>query len=516
MKRKILILSIILTSLLALSCSEDYLNTSPTSSSGTETIFSTTKNAKQAVNGLAKLMNIQYLGVQGMNGEGTIKMWYGNYPGAHFSINLPGWAPITNSDYLKNYTSQYLYFPWYYYYRIIGNANTIILNIDNASGPDAEKKYIKAQALSYRAYSFMMLAQLYCLRWSDSNSGASLGLILRTDASDGDMARSTLAETYKRIYDDLDEAITLYSESGIHRNNSLNYEIDIEVAYATYARAALNMQDYSKAAEMAVKARTNYPLMSETDYRAGFCNPTPEWIWSVWGSSDETIYYYSFLAYIAYNSNATQVLNYPKCISKELFDKISDTDIRKGLFLNPADFTPAYNASTGQYSNATVIEAVRARGTFSTAGIYAYMQFKIKCNDMPGVGHVNNFRSSEMYLIEAEAKYFQNDATGAQNALITLNKTSGRDPSYTCTKTGTDLLNEIKIYRGLELWGEGFDWFDLKRWGDKFERKSFANGGSFISDLAVSYGASEKNKWTWYIPARETDYNKLAEQNLYE
>jgi hypothetical protein len=143
------------------------------------------------------------------------------------------------------------------------------------------------------------------------------------------------------------------------------------------------------------------------------------------------------------------------------------------------------------------------------------MQFKIKATDMPGVGNLNIFRVSEMYLIEAEAAYFLNDASGAQSALVALNATSGRDPGYTCTKTGGSLLDEIKSYRELELWGEGFDWFDLKRWGDPLVRKTYANGGNFIADVAVTVAPSAKNKWTWYIPAREVDYNKLAEQNIY-
>jgi hypothetical protein len=139
------------------------------------------------------------------------------------------------------------------------------------------------------------------------------------------------------------------------------------------------------------------------------------------------------------------------------------------------------------------------------------MQFKVSATDLPGVGNLNHFRSSEMYLIEAEAKYFLNDATGAQDALIALNKNSGRNPAYTCTVTGANLLDEIKLYRSIELWGEGFDWFDLKRWGDSVTRTSTANGGSFIPSLAITTGSSEGNNWTWKIPLRETDYNSALQ-----
>jgi hypothetical protein len=490
------------------SCADDYLDTAPTASTATNTIFETTANAKLAINGINKLMTRQYLGSQGFNGEGTIKMYYGNYPGNHFFVNLAGWSPIINQEYFENISSIYDYYPWYYYYMIIGNSNSVILNVDNAVGPQAEKDFVKAQALTFRAYSFSMLAQLYGKRWKDSNNGASDGLVLRIDASTGDQALSTLKETYDQIYSDLDEAITLFQSSGLTRDN--NYDPDLNVAYATYARAALTRQDYGTAATMAANARQGYPLMSNSEYKAGFYTPNKEWIWSSYGSSDETLYFYSYFAYIAYNSSASAVRTYPKCISKELYQKIPATDIRRDLFLDPK--SDSYTLSTGVAGAAL---KARAFATYpalaSNATAYAYMQFKIGAQDLPGVGNLNHFRSSEMVLIEAEAKFFQgNKETEVRQLLETLTKTSGRDAAYSCTKSGTDLLNEIKLYRAIELWGEGFDWFDLKRWGDGVSRKSTTEGGNFITALAVSFGPDGKNGWTWMIPERETNYNKLV------
>ena len=486
------------------SCSKDYLDTKPTAQVAPATVFETTQGAKLAINGLSKLTTRQYLGSQGFNGEGTIKMYYGNYPGNHFSVNLPGWAAIINSDYHENISSIYLYYPWYYYYMIIGNANTIILNIDNATGPLAEKQFIKAQALSYRAYSYFMLSQLYCSRWMDSNNGTSSGLVLRLDNSVGDMPLSTLADVYTQVYKDLDDAIALYTESGLERD--YNYEMDINVAYAIYARASITRQDYSTASTMAVNARTGYPLMTNTEYKAGFCNPNQEWIWSSFGSSDETLYFYSYFAYIAYNSSASAVRTYPKMISRELYAKIPATDIRRTLFLDPTGYT--YTTSTGLASAALKSRAFTLfPDLYSTASVYAYMQFKIKANDLPGVGHLNHFRSAEMYLIEAEAKYFLGDEVGARDALIALTATSGRNPSYTTANTGSALLDEIKLYRSIELWGEGFDWFDLKRWGDNVVRHNYAGGSNFVGTLDVTISKDDKNAWVWRIPERETLYN---------
>ena len=84
--------------------------------------------------------------------------------------------------------------------------------------------------------------------------------------------------------------------------------------------------------------------------------------------------------------------------------------------------------------------------------------------------------------------------------------------AYTCTKTGADLLDEVKLYRRFDLWGEGLDWFDCKRWNISIDRKSWADGGSCIAALAISYGPEEKNGWSYYAPLKETDYNPFFDK----
>ncbi|RXJ46080.1 RagB/SusD family nutrient uptake outer membrane protein [Gelidibacter gilvus] len=497
--------------LLLTSCSDDFLETAPTDSTGVETVFESTANAKLAINGIARIMTNQHLGSQGFNGEGTIKMYYGNYPGNDFVVALPGWASIINSDYHENVTSVYNYYPWHYYYKLIANANEIIHNIDGSAGPQTERDYIKAQALTYRAYSYTMLSQIYGNRWSDSNNGATKALVLRLEPTNDPMPLASLGDVYAQIYVDLDLALSLFDASGYTRPAGTNFEIDKSVTHAVYARAAITREDYPKAMTHAEAARVNHALMSVSEYKAGFSNPNKEWIWSSYGALDETLYFYSYFAYMAYNSSASAVRTYPKRISKELYDQIPDTDIRKDLFLNPEGFS--FNAATGA-AGADLISNARSRypEIKSNATIFAHMQFKVDANDMPGVGNLNHFRSSEMYLIEAEARYFINSQDPRIAELLEeLTASSGRDPDYTVTATGSDLLTEIKKYRAIELWGEGFDWFDYKRWNDPIVRHGVDDGGNFLPSLAVTIGPDEKNKWTWKTPQRETDNNELID-----
>lgn len=124
--------------------------------------------------------------------------------------------------------------------------------------------------MTFRAYAFEKLIHYYCWRWQDSNNGASQGLILRLDESTGSMPYSTLAKTFEQVYTDLDEAIRLFEESGIDREQGEVWIPNINVAHAVYARAALTKQDYAKALSEAALAEEGYPLMSNAEYTSGF------------------------------------------------------------------------------------------------------------------------------------------------------------------------------------------------------------------------------------------------------
>ena len=138
MKKYVLLLSIAALGFTA--CESDYLETAPENAESTTTMVESAKNAALIINGMCKAMSTQYCSSQGWNGEGSIKTWYGNYPGADFQkVNYPGYAPIFDQTYHLMKSTIYDYFAWYYYYKQIANANSIICNIDAATGSDEEK-----------------------------------------------------------------------------------------------------------------------------------------------------------------------------------------------------------------------------------------------------------------------------------------------------------------------------------------------------------------------------------------
>lgn len=523
--------------MLVSSCAGDYLDTAPTDSTGATDAVGTTANAMKALNGIAKIMTTQhsYFG-GGFAGENNIMIQYESYPSENYNYNYyaSGWILIFNQEFHTRTNSIYDAYAWYYYYTIAGNANTILANIDNAEGTEAERNFVKASALTFRAYAFEKLVHYYCWRWQDSNNGASQGIVLRLDESTGGQGYATLAETYAQIYKDLDEAIMLFEQSGMDRNASQVWMPNINVAHAIYARAALTKQDYTKALTEAKLARQNYPLMSNAEYHAGFCNPTSEWIFGSFGSAQENNWYWSYGTQYAcngYYANAAGAANGAGSIGRELINRIPNNDARKALFLTEDKF-PGYNFNDGsamdlvygilgmgddeKKADALWEEAAAYCQKMAVSGLeapyqagYMYLggQLKFYVFDTPGVSYLPFIRSSEMVLVEAEANYFLNDETAARAALVELNATSGRNPEYTCDKSGEALWNEIMDYRELELWGEGFAWSDYKRWNRDIVRHSFAEGGNAHISVAKTIPASGVNKWTWDVPLNETDYN---------
>ena len=97
------------------------------------------------------------------------------------------------------------------------------------------------------------------------------------------------AACYEQIYNDLNQAITYYQASGIARKEDENHKINVNAAYATYARAALTREDWSTAAHYAALARAGYPLMNADEYFDGFSTVNREWIWSIYDSEEESL-----------------------------------------------------------------------------------------------------------------------------------------------------------------------------------------------------------------------------------
>lgn len=530
----------------ATGCSEDYLDTKTVGGDVDElVIFANLDNVKMAVNGMSLLMAQQYLGTQGMNGEGTLKTWYNEYTGCDYQKSgLTGWKNTCNGNYFTDKKSTYTKYPWYYLYEQIAQANRILANIDEVPGEDGYRALLKAQTLTYRAYFYSTIVKFYSRRWSD-RQGESRGVILRIEPTTDPMGPASLKQVYAQVYDDLDQAINLYKvakEEGYDRAGSELYLPNIDVAYAVYSRAALNREDWTNAkkyAEMIISGK-NYPLMKAADYKAGFNKPNSEWIWEAYNDAGQTIHHYGFFSYNGSNTDTSSGYKYVPSINRLLIEQIPADDARRFLYLVPKDSEygvydkddngedvyqwnqntmAAYSYKKNKKTTRCPLET-RAKKDYKaylcdskTTTIYAWMSFKFRAASGHSDGEICLFRTAEMLYNAAEAAFMLGDEPTAKKHLEAA--VAPYQSGYTCSKSGEALLDEVKLYRRFDLWGEGFSWFDQKRWGNNMVRKTFAEGGNYAKEFAGTgstsgnYGPADKNNWCWVIPQFETDYNKL-------
>ena len=89
---------------------------------------------------------------------------------------------------------------------------------------------------------------------------------------------------------------------------------------------------------------------------------------------------------------------------------------------------------------------------------------------------------------------------------------------YTCTLTGNALKEELRLYRRMELWGEGDTWFSFKRWNTQAKREIWkANdpaSNNFAPAYEGTYEPSYGNGWRYEIPKSEKDYNNIINNQL--
>ncbi|MCH5228136.1 MAG: RagB/SusD family nutrient uptake outer membrane protein [Muribaculaceae bacterium] len=549
------------------SCKDDYLDLAPITDISTNTVTSTMVGAQAAMVGLCNGM-YRYcdFGINDPCGEPYLIGFYGDAMGnaSLKSLELYYEWRFVNWTYMNNPAASYGTNMWRYAYNLIDNANNILAVIDNVEASEdevADRNNIKAVALTIRAHAYIRLLQMYAPRWEDSNNGNTYCLILRTEPATVDNVDkdfSTMSQVLGQVYGDLNEAISIWKEIGDMRGSNI-WMPNIDVAYGLYARAAMIQNDYDEAIAKATLAMANHPIMSADQYRSGFIYANSEYLWATdlevvavgqraWGN------------FFGTNGNYTARFDCPDSIDYTLYQQLSMTDCRKLLY-----FTPELIELTPVLADAFDITPEDFFLPYTKGGIIYPTGYDILCldpqykavnyaltyawGDYPeygsalvtydsdltepdtyynirfgqgfkfwGIGNYcyNNFpfmRASEMGYIVAEAQYMLGNTTEAQEMMNYLNK-DVRDPEYDCTLTGDDLLDHIKAYREIELWDEGFSWFDLKRWGDPCVRKAWVEGdpnsgnwGPEVKSFDPSFNAG----WRYSVPESEFLYNKGAD-----
>ena len=537
MIRNKIILLLALSMVIIVGCTEDYLDTVPTDSISEEAALSNPDNMMLVLNGLHRMMYAQNPltgATWSRTGESHFIPAF-DAVGGNIIHSSPGngwmradlqWISHTSANATTAFNL------WFQRYHFIETSNAIINKIANGDFTVTPKlNNILGQDHAYRAWSYWRLVTTFSKGYLVGNPSSDPGvpLLLEAGAPYEGGPRGTVAEVYAQIEKDIDAAIDYLKNASPPDNKS---HISLNAAYGIKARIALSKGDWQVAADNAVLARNGYPLLSESQWLTGFNTyDLPEVIWGGNVILNETNYFASYFYYVAFTFNGSQNRSNPKLISKELYDKIPATDYRNKAWLplapntNPAasngqggsyESDPNYDSSSafwGAWSN-----IVSTYGATNGHNTHPYMNVKFKQKNPGSIDpdDVIYMRSSEMVLIEAEAKAMLNDITGAQNALDILG--SARDTAFdkTAFVTKETLMNEIKWQRRVELWGEGFSYHDQIRWDEGLDQSNSGASEVLYQDGFMQAKPSVNDDWIWKIPQQEIDANPFlteADQN---
>ena len=379
---------------------------------------------------------------------------------------------------------------WMNYYTMIAKANEII-SLYPDGGETVDQKGLVGQAQAIRGLSYLHLIQLYQFASNEDGTVNSsvAGVPLMYTEADGYTAeeiaafkgRNTVGEVMAQIEKDLTSAVANL-EAGYKRPNK-NY-IDASVANGILARYYLLANKWQDAANAANKARQGYTLMpaNASGLYDGFVTVNNvEWMWGFAHTTETQTTYASFFSMISNIAPGYAGIGYaPRLIDARLYSQIPDTDARKKWFNGP--------------------EGDAAQPTSAAQMPYANVKF----------GHLDDWtenymymRAAEMVLIEAEAYAHMGDGIKAAEVLQELMDV--RQPDW---KKSNVSVEDIHLQRRIELWGEGFAYYDLKRLNKGIDRTYEGNNHLAGYDLAVP---ARDTRWYYQIPLSEIQENDLIE-----
>jgi hypothetical protein len=329
-------------------------------------------------------------------------------------------------------------FMWEFFYKVINNANGIINTISDDS-PQEALNY------KYKSYTYRAIAYFYLIRIYQHTKADDSTIAIPIDFGDFvGQDKSTVGEVKKLILDDLTLAykgLEAYSRSSVQ-------EIDANVVAAYLARYHLTYENWVEAekyADIAMKVGS-----VSTDITHGFDKISlSEVIWGSEVTATTSEVYQSFFSHMSQINDGYSGWNHFKTINSNLFDMIPATDKRLSWFADK-DYGAGVEFVPGTWTH------------YNKTPKYTSLKYYSKPGPGTFIGDYIYIRNTEFYLTKAEALARQGKNGEAQQALFDLN--TFRDDSYIkSTKIDEDLINEILMYRRIELWGDGVSSFDMAR-----------------------------------------------------
>lgn len=408
-------------------------------------------------------------------------------------------------------TSRECQMVWNDLYGMIYSANNVIGTLSGEADAEASNKKFLGQALSARAFSYFILAQLFQFNYVGHQASPCVPLILDTnsqEAAENGLGRNTVEEVYTQILADLDKSIELLSAAEAEGESRKDRRYtNSSVVYGLRARVNLTMQNWKAAADDAAKAielSDAAPASIADVSKPTFWNMEEgNWMWGIKVEETDDVVTSGIVNWISHMGS----LNYGYAnysggmqINKKLYNTIADTDVRKGWWLNAdtvsANLTADQQAWMAEYG-------YRPYTQVKFAPYNNVIGQSINANDMPLM------RIEEMYLVKAEAEAMSGNAGAGKQTLVDFVKTY-RDPSYAFNgSSASDVQEEVFRQRRIELWGEGLSWYDIMRLNKAVDRR----GAGYPNAPMVFNIPAGSDILLWRIPEKEILANKAMDES---
>lgn len=358
-------------------------------------------------------------------------------------------------------------------YDEVARANDVIKAYGEITAEtSAEIKYKVAQAYAIRAFCYLNIAPYFQFNYKTSSDKPCVPLVTETTTDFTNNPRATVKEIYDQIVSDLDFAIANL-EGYIRPDKS---KIDRQVAYGLRARANLDMGKYAEAASDAAAAAQGYTPASIAEVSTpSFYNITDHnWLWSYDMTMDvaKTFPYATSSSWIrSFSANGYSAgTGTYFCINNLLYNKIPDSDVRKGWWVDADLNSPLLDGLTWGSLKGQQIATEEIADEKMIFLPYTNVKF-----GMYTIGGTTNeedwpfMRVEEMLLIQAEGLIKSGQTAAGVQVLNDFVRTY-RDPQYNAEATGRKIEDEVWFQRRVELWGEGFSNSDTRRLGKPLVR----------------------------------------------
>lgn len=533
--KKISLLTIAVAGALSLSsCMEEY------------TPQSSTVSEEQAANAPGSFDNFVNNLTENLCGNFTYggsdhDVWDFGYPSFFLTRDVEGQdvVPVGTNNWYSTWYSNVAHlasgyavcqFPWTLYYGWIKDCNTVIsmAGATDYATPTEGREVGAGIAYALRGMYYLDLCRMYAQKpYSvDPNALTTIkSTETRTIAEAQKSERMTWKEAFDFILKDLDTAEKLLSG---YKRYSI-YTPDVSVVYGLKARTYLEMQDWANAEKYAKLAQQGYTMMSKDEYLShdnGFNSPNSSWMFGVkFDTTDPNIAEndgdssWGSVMLLENGFDCGYAANYggPNVIDEHLYESIPKTDFRRQCWVDfHLDSVPKAEALADLKAQTDYPERVYASGV--TNASYGLGGLSLKFRNAAGKANtkyeawavsVPLMRVEEMKLIEAEAAGMQDESRGIQ-LLTEFAKT--RDPNYVYgthneaygNSSTSKFQNEVWWERRVELWGEGFATFDIKRLNKGIIRNY--KGTNHIEGARWNT-TSVPNWMVWTFVGTESNYN---------